>query len=72
MWKQWPVEAERDGRALLRIDGKIYKRHLVRLPTDSDVVPFIIAELNRKYQAHTTVEDVEANGTWLFELAPGL
>ena len=70
MWKRWPVEAQRDGRALLRIDGRIYERQLVRLPTDSEVIPPIIDELNRKYGARGSIEDVKANGTWLFELAP--
>jgi hypothetical protein len=30
LWKQWPIEAEKDGRAVLRIDGVLYDRELVR------------------------------------------
>ena len=29
LWKRWPVQAARDGRAVLRIDGKRYERRLV-------------------------------------------
>ena len=31
LWKRWPVQAESDGRAVLRIDGKRYERQLVRI-----------------------------------------
>ena len=31
LWKRWPVQAERDGRAVLRIDGKRYERQLLRV-----------------------------------------
>ena len=34
IWKQWPVQAERDGRAVLRIDGKRYERQLVRVQSE--------------------------------------
>jgi len=48
IWKHWPKEAEEDGRALLRVDGKLYERQLVRI-REGDVVPAILAELGRKY-----------------------
>ncbi|SVB63001.1 uncharacterized protein METZ01_LOCUS215855, partial [marine metagenome] len=31
LWKRWPVQAERDGRAVIRIDDKRYERQLVRI-----------------------------------------
>ena len=31
LWKRWPVQAERDGRAVVRIEGKRYERTLVRI-----------------------------------------
>ena len=37
LWKQWPIEAEKDGRILLRVDGKIYKRQLVRVMESPDL-----------------------------------
>jgi hypothetical protein len=48
IWKHWPFQAEADGRALLRVDGKIYERTLLRLTEGPDVDP-VLAELSRKY-----------------------
>ena len=69
LWKRWPAQAERDGRAILRIEGKRYERTLVRIQTGA-VVDGIAAEFNRKYRAGMTREEVEAGKLWLFELAP--
>ena len=33
LWKRWPAQAERDGRAIMRIEGKRYERELVRIKT---------------------------------------
>ena len=68
-WKRWPVQAERDGRAILRISGKRYERTLKRIRTGAEVEG-IAAELRRKYQYQVTPADLEAGTTWLFELAP--
>ncbi|MBL4607209.1 MAG: hypothetical protein JKY01_05195 [Pseudomonadales bacterium] len=70
IWKKWPYAAEIDGRALLRIDDKIYPRQLVRIAADNPIIPILVAEINRKYQAGATIENVQSNGTWVFELAP--
>jgi hypothetical protein len=69
IWKQWPHYAERDNRALLRVDGKIYERKLVRLSGDS-LSPAIAGEFNRKYNAALTKEEINSNSAWLYELAP--
>ncbi len=69
LWKKWPAQAERDGRAVLRIDGKRYERQLVRLMTEP-VVAGVTAEFSRKYGAGMTPASIESEGTWLFELAP--
>ncbi len=69
LWKKWPAQAERDGRAILRIDGKRYERQLVRLMTEP-VVAGVTAEFSRKYGAGMTPAGIEAEDTWLFELAP--
>jgi len=47
-WKQWPAEAERDGRAILRVDGVLYPRQLLRIQDGPELVP-LAAELGRKY-----------------------
>ena len=71
IWKHWPKEAEEDGRALLRGDGKLYERQLVRI-REGDVVPAILAELGRKYVpgGDIPVEQVTSGNLWLFELRP--
>jgi hypothetical protein len=69
IWKQWPHYAERDNRALLRVDGKIYERKLVRLSGDS-LSTGIAGEFNRKYNRVLTKEDIDSNSAWLYELAP--
>jgi hypothetical protein len=69
LWKHWPAQAERDGRAIVRIAGKRYERTLKRIKT-GPVVEGVVAELRRKYQLQVTPADIEAGNTWLFELAP--
>ena len=69
LWKHWPAQAERDGRAIVRIAGKRYERTLRRIKTGA-VVEGVAAELRRKYRYEVTAADIEAGTTWLFELAP--
>ena len=82
-WKQWPIEAEKDGRAVLRIDGVLYDREVVRIK-EGDQLPFLLSELGRKYLQRgesLSPEEQEkalaaglkliADGTlWIFEMAP--
>lgn len=69
LWKHWPVEAEHDGQAILRVDGKRYPRQLVRIQQGPLLEP-VTAELKRKYGAQATSMTVESGSLWLFELAP--
>lgn len=70
LWKRWPEQAERDGRAIMRIDGKRYERNLVRIRT-GPVVEQVTRAFSEKYPAaEMTVAEVEAEVLWLFELAP--
>ena len=69
LWKRWPGQAERDGRAVLRIAGKRYERTLVRINTGA-VVEGVTAEFSRKYRSGMTPAAIAAGTTWLFELAP--
>ena len=71
LWKQWPHEAEKDPRILLRIDGKLYERTLVRVQ-DGPVVAPLLAELSRKYAGgrESPMDAVTSGYLWLFELAP--
>jgi hypothetical protein len=71
LWKRWPIEAERDGRALLRVGDALYERELVRI-TGGPLVEPLLAELGRKYLggAQVPVSRVASGSLWLFELAP--
>ncbi len=68
-WKRWPVQAERDGRAVLRIEGKRYERRLVRIES-GEVLDGICAAIRDKYPSQVTRASVEAGGSWVFEAAP--
>lgn len=81
LWKHWPYEAERNGDALLRVDGVLYERRLVRIK-DAPELPAIASELARKYIAVGANEtqraaaiaailgQVQNNDLWVFELQP--
>ena len=71
IWKHWPKEAEEDGRAILRVDGKLYERQLVRIE-EGDIVTAVLRELGRKYAdgAEIPIEEVTSGNLWLFELRP--
>ena len=69
IWKQWPLQAEKDGRAILRVDAKLYPRQLIRIK-DDPVLPAVLAELSRKYAngAQIPVSEVSRGSLWIFEL----
>lgn len=71
LWKQWPIHAEKDGRAIVRIEGKLYERQLVRVTQGPALEP-LLAELERKYPIAQglDIQAVESGGLWIFELAP--
>ncbi|MDD9888835.1 MAG: hypothetical protein OXU66_01110 [Gammaproteobacteria bacterium] len=69
MWKQWPLQAERNGLAMLRIDGIRYERQLHRIQTGPELVD-IAAAITAKYPSQTTPAAIENGDVWLFEAAP--
>jgi len=71
LWKQWPHEAEKDPRIVLRIGDKLYERQLVRIQEGPVVAP-LLAELSRKYAGGREIpmEAVTSDYLWLYELAP--
>lgn len=71
IWKQWPLHAEADGRAILRVDGVLYDRQLVRIMDDPAVEP-VIREISRKYAAgqDIPIEAFDSGYLWIFELVP--
>ena len=72
LWKQWPAQAEKDGRAILRVDNTLYNRQLVRVGADDPDIPGVLSEVSRKYfQGNPVpVEEVASNNLWVFELLP--
>lgn len=69
MWKQWPVQAEADGRAMIRINGVRYERYLRRIQSSPDL-DGITAAITGKYPSQTTSAAVENGDVWLFEAEP--
>ncbi len=70
LWKQWPAEALRDGRAVVRIDGKRYERQLVRILDDRPVLEAIASEMNRKYGAALRADMAASGDAWFFAMQP--
>jgi hypothetical protein len=71
IWKRWPHEAAKDPRVVLRVDGKLYERRLVRVESGPALEP-LLAELGRKYLDGSPVpmEAVTSGYLWIYELAP--
>jgi hypothetical protein len=69
LWKRWPAQAERDGRAVIRIDGVRYERQLVRIRS-GDVLDGVTAAIAEKYPSQTTRAAIEAGDVWMFEARP--
>jgi hypothetical protein len=70
LWKQWPAEAERDGRGVIRVNGKRYERQLVRVTDDAPLIALLTGEISRKYGMPATPQAVESGALLLFELKP--
>ena len=74
LWKHWPMQAEEDPRAVIRIDGKRYLRNIRRLGPDHPALPGIASEISRKYGAPMPPESasqVAASGdAWFFAVEP--
>jgi hypothetical protein len=70
LWKKWPAQAVKDGRAVIRIDGKRYERQLVRILDDRPLLDAISAEVSRKYGAGLTADMAASGDAWFFALQP--
>lgn len=75
LWKHWPHQAVEDGRAILRVDGTLYERQMVRV-TEGDALPVIVSELGRKYLGNAAgmveggLAQIADGNLWIFELQP--
>lgn len=69
LWKSWPSQAERDGRAVIRVDGVRYERQLVRIESGAGLDE-LTALMNEKYSSQATPAAIDAGDLWMFEAAP--
>ena len=69
LWKSWPRQAEQDGRAVLRIDGRRYERQLRRIES-GPALEGITASIGAKYSYDISRDIVERGDVWMFEAAP--
>ena len=69
LWKSWPAQAERDGRAVLRIDGVRYERQLVRINSGAGLEK-LTELLSAKYSSTATAAAIDSGDLWMFEAAP--
>ena len=71
IWKQWPIEAQKDPRILLRVGDQLYERTLVRVREGPMIQP-LLAQLSEKYLGSSEIplESVTSDYLWIFELAP--
>jgi len=70
LWKQWPMQAAEDPRAVIRIDGKRYERRLVRLPPEHPTLGGIASEAQRKYGAPLEPEMAATGDVWFYAFEP--
>jgi hypothetical protein len=64
IWKQWPHQALADGRARLRVEGKIYDVQLVRID-DEALRGRLVEQIGEKYG-----HNLEPELIWIFRLDP--
>lgn len=65
LWKQWPYEAQADGRAMIRVEGRRYRVDLARV-TDSALTRELTENLKTKYAAARRY----SGELWFFRLEP--
>lgn len=68
LWKKWPVQAERNNLAVIRVDGIRYERQLNRIKS-GEVLDGLSQSIRAKYPSQMTREAVEAGEVWVFELS---
>ena len=69
LWKSWPAQAERDGRAVLRVNGVRYERQLVRISSGAGLEE-LTQLINDKYSSQATPATIDSGDLWMFEAAP--
>ena len=70
LWKQWPAQAEKDPRAVVRIEGKRYERTVTRLGPDHPALEGIASEVRRKYGVPLRAEMAASGDAWFYAFEP--
>ena len=65
LWKQWPYEAIDDGRALIRIDEKVFPVQLVKID-DPALRLKLFKQLSEKYDLPAPSANPDPDDTWIF------
>jgi hypothetical protein len=65
LWKRWPHEAMKDGRAVVRIEGKRYPVTIERVEDPSRVAR-VLERVSAKYGTDPGAQD---RGVWVFRVA---
>ena len=69
MWKPWPHEAVADGRAIIRIQGRLYPVQLVRIE-DINLLSKLGGRLTDKYDLPEQQGPPDPEDFWLFRVDP--
>ncbi len=69
LWKRWPAQAERNGQAVIRVNGVRYERQLVRVPGGAGL-ELLTQKMNEKYSSRATLDAIDAGDVWMFEAQP--
>jgi hypothetical protein len=67
--KEWPAQAEADGRLRLRVGGKVFTAKATRV-TDPALQAALIEAVAKKYDLSGDPQGSMAQGTWFFRLDP--
>ena len=71
LWKSWPAQAEKDGRAVVRVDGVRYERQLIRIEKGEGLGP-LTTLMQEKYGSRATPEAIDSGDLWMFVAGPRL
>jgi hypothetical protein len=66
LWKQWPHEAVEDGRAMIRIDGKLYPVQLEKVE-DPALISSLLQRVGGKYDL-SPGENPDLDAVWFFHI----
>ena len=69
IWKSWPAQAEKDGRAVVRVAGVRYERQLIRIEK-GDGLESLTSLMQEKYGSSASPASINAGDLWMFVAGP--